>query len=56
MAVQTLGVWNLHASQDQFAALNQSMHIVTDANMNHAGDYSATPPPYQGISPPVARI
>ena len=51
MPVQPLGVRNLHATQDEFAALDQSMHIVTDANMNHAGDYRATPPRNQGILP-----
>ena len=43
MPVQTLRVRNLHAAQDQFSPLDQGMHIIADANMNHAANYSAAP-------------
>ena len=54
MPFQTLGVRDLHAAQDEFAPLDQGMHIVTDANMNHAGDYRAAARRNQGVSPAVA--
>jgi hypothetical protein len=28
-------VWNLHAAQDELAARDQLMNVVTDANVNH---------------------
>jgi hypothetical protein len=29
-------VFNLHTANDQFAALDQRMNIVTNSNVNHA--------------------
>src|ERR1035441_2735537 len=54
MPIQTLGVRNLHTAQDQFSPLDQSMNIITDANMNHAQHYRAAPWCNQGISPRLA--
>jgi hypothetical protein len=35
MAVQTFGVRNLDAAEDEFASRDQLMNVVTDANVNH---------------------
>ena len=35
-ALQTFRVFNLHTANDQFAALDQRMNIVTNSNVNHA--------------------
>jgi hypothetical protein len=35
MAVEALGMRNLHATQDQLAPGHKLMDVVTNANMNH---------------------
>ncbi len=52
MALQTLGMGDFHPAQYEFPSLDQGMHIIADANMNHAR-YPSTPPrPSQGIYRP----
>ena len=53
MPVQTLRMRDLHPAQDEFSPFGQSVHIVTDANMNHAGDYKVKPCGHQAI---LARV
>ena len=35
MTVQTFGVMNIHAAQDEFATFDQTVHVVADAHVNH---------------------
>src|SRR5436190_22012412 len=36
MAVQTLGMGNIDAAQNELAACNQRMHVVTNPNTDHS--------------------
>ena len=47
MSFQTFRVRNLHPAQEEFASLDQGVHVVTDANMNHARNYRARRAPDQ---------
>ena len=49
MAFQTLRVRDLHPAQDEFSPLDQGMHVITNANMNHAENHKATPGWNQGV-------
>jgi hypothetical protein len=35
MAVETFGVRNLDAAEDEFASRDQRVNVVADANVNH---------------------
>ena len=45
MGVQTFGVWNLDAAEDEFASRDQRMNVVTNAYMNHDRTIKPTRPP-----------
>jgi hypothetical protein len=42
MAVETFGVQNLNAAEDELASRDQRVDVVTDANMNHGETISAS--------------
>jgi hypothetical protein len=35
MAIETLGVRNIHAAQDQLAPLDKGVNVVADSNVDH---------------------
>ena len=35
MAIEAFGVKNLHPTENKFAARNQSVNVITNANVNH---------------------
>src|SRR5581483_7047292 len=41
MAVETFGVRNLDAAENQFSSGDQFMNVITDANVNHVKNLSA---------------
>ena len=53
MAVQALRVRNFHAAQDELAARDQLMNVITDANVNHCAQYIGHPMPDQAICCPL---
>src|ERR1022692_1388616 len=50
MAVETFGVWNLDAAEDEFASRDQRVNVVADANVNHGQTIKAPCPPTKIIS------